>query len=226
VNSQQLFEYSSYPAKDTSPKRAPHGASRMGPSVRPPTVPPRATGLIAPCTQLHKNASTTPLFSHSCKRARNPLKTRNFKSLTFHTHAHSFAVSPLFATHTQNIPGVYVRPAKFPAQLVNSNLVFSSTSAIFRDAKTQSVQLLCFQSTLRSFSLFSCKSFVCLTYAKQHGGVYPRVSDSGQFGLLVTSQESFATLFSLPPCFLASLSLSPRGPRLTRPSQSASCEVL
>jgi hypothetical protein len=57
--------------------------------------------------------SASPLFSQSCKRVRNSLKTRKFNSLSFHTHAHSFAVSPLFATHTQNTPGVYV-PQQIP----------------------------------------------------------------------------------------------------------------
>ncbi len=147
-------------------------------------TPPRAAGLIALRTDVHKTPSTTPLFSQSCKRVCISLKTRSFNSLSFHTHAHSFAVSPLFATHTQNILGVYVPPmlqSLFPDELVNSNPLLSSTSVLVRNRKTQSVQLFCFQSILRSFALFSCKSFVYLTYAKQPGGVYPKVSDSGIF---------------------------------------------
>ena len=56
---------------------------------------------------LCKSHPPSPLFSNSCKRVRIPLKTRTFKSLCFHTHAHSFAVSPVFATLTQNNPWVY-----------------------------------------------------------------------------------------------------------------------
>ncbi len=82
----------------------------MGPCIWPSSAPPRGARLIALRTHAHKNVSTTPLFTQSCKRVRNSLKIRNFNSLSFHTHAHSFAVSPLFATHTQNVPGVYVPP--------------------------------------------------------------------------------------------------------------------
>ncbi len=46
--------------------------------------------------------------------------------------------------------------------------------------ETQSVQPICFQSGLRSFSLFSCKSFVCLTYAKQRGVYTPSASSKSK----------------------------------------------
>ncbi len=138
----------------------------------PLSVPPRGTGFIALRTHLHKSLSASPSFSYSCKRVRISLKLRNFKSLSFHTHAHSFAVSPLFATHTQNIPGVCVPPmlqSRLPEPLLDSTPLLSLTSALFRDPETQSVQPLCFQLIPHSFALFSCKSFVCLTYAKQRG---------------------------------------------------------
>ncbi len=59
--------------------------------------------------------------------------------------------------------------------------------------KTQSVQPLCFQSILRSFALFSCKSFVCLTYAKQRG-VYAPSTNSKSKVLLEVPQLSPAPL--------------------------------
>ena len=87
------------------------------------SVPPLCAGLVALRTHLHKTPSATPLFSHSCKRVRKMLKTRNFNSLCFHTHAHSFAVSPLFATHTQNTPGVYV-PTVLPRERCQPYFLF------------------------------------------------------------------------------------------------------
>jgi hypothetical protein len=59
---------------------------------------------------LCKGHAANQIVSITCKRLCKMLKTRNSDSLSFHTHARSFAVSPLFATHTQDTPGVYVPP--------------------------------------------------------------------------------------------------------------------
>ncbi len=146
----------------------------MDSSVRPRFVPPRGTGPIALRTGLHKSPSPSPLFSHSCKRVCISLKTCTFKSLCFHIHAHSFAVSHLFATHTQDIPGVYVPPmlqSFFPDQLVNSTPLLSSTCALFRTAKRKSLQPLCFQSIPHSFVTLLLQVF-CLPHMGKTTGVY------------------------------------------------------
>ena len=56
-------------------------------------------------SRIHKTAPTTPSFSNSYKRVRNSLKTSTFKSLYFHTHAHSFVGSPVFSTTSQKHTG-------------------------------------------------------------------------------------------------------------------------
>jgi hypothetical protein len=94
------------------------GEPRRGRVEGPRSIPPRGIRVIALRPDVHKTLSLSPLFSYSCKRVRNSLKTRNFKSLSFHTHAHSFAVSPVFATHTQNNPGVYT-PVTSPKSKVS-----------------------------------------------------------------------------------------------------------
>ncbi len=53
--------------------------------------------------ELHLNH----LLSIACKRVRKILKTSTFKSLYFHTHAHSSAASPVFSITSQKHTGGY-----------------------------------------------------------------------------------------------------------------------
>jgi hypothetical protein len=64
----------------------------------------------------HKLARKTqcelkPLFSDSCKIACMSFKMRDFKSLHFHTHTHSFAASSIFSTTSQKHTGGIHAPA-------------------------------------------------------------------------------------------------------------------
>ncbi len=69
---------------------------------------------VNPCPSAASfSAPATSVFSASYKRVRNILKTSTFKSLYFHTHVHSFLVSPLFASLTQNNGGVYPETVRF-----------------------------------------------------------------------------------------------------------------
>ena len=186
MESQQLFEY-----------LPPRGfASRPG---KP--LPLRVHPWLHFC---HLSPSTTPLFSHSCKRVRKILKIRKFKSLSFQTHAHSFAVSPLFATHTQNTPGVYVPPRNrksnvllevgqlnpAPLNAYSENLAPRSrrpamAQSVFRAQVVSSTPLLSYTSALfftlsnllfRANHLFSsnCALF-CKNTRGGGGGIPPEV---------------------------------------------------
>jgi hypothetical protein len=63
--------------------------------------------------------------------------------------------------------------------------------------KTRSVQPLCFQSILRSFALFFCKSFVCTTYAKQWGVYVPPASDKPKVSLEVFPPTQISPALSI-----------------------------
>ncbi len=144
----------------------------MGPCIWPSSAPPRGARLIALRTHAHKNVSTTPLFTQSCKRVRNSLKIRNFNSLSFHTHAHSFAVSPLFATHTQNMPGVYVPPALPGSTRQSNSFVVLHFSAISHcEDKVSPTPLFSIKSALFAHSSPASPLFASL--AQNNGGVYP-----------------------------------------------------
>jgi hypothetical protein len=63
---------------------------------------------VNPCPSVVSfSPPATRLFSISYKRVRNILKTKTFKSLYLHTHAHSFFGSPAFSTTSQEHTGGY-----------------------------------------------------------------------------------------------------------------------
>ncbi len=63
---------------------------------------------VNPCSSVVSfSPPATRLFSILYKRVRKSLKTSTFKSLYFHTHAHSFAGSPVFSTTSQKHTGGY-----------------------------------------------------------------------------------------------------------------------
>ncbi len=75
--------------------------------------------------------------------------------------------------------------------------------------KTQSLQPLCFHAILRSFALFSCKSFVCTTYAKQRGVYTPTTSPQSKGSLELFPPTQVSPVLSItcgnrrppaPPC--------------------------
>jgi hypothetical protein len=66
-------------------------------------------------TLFAKSAPANLLFSHSCKRVRNPLNPLIFKSSHFHTYAHSSPGSPLVsAFYVFSTRGIYRRPGRIP----------------------------------------------------------------------------------------------------------------
>jgi hypothetical protein len=113
---------------------------------------------------LRKSDATSHFVSITCKRVRNSLKTRNFKSLSFHTHAHSFAVSPLFATHTLNTLGVYVPPA-IPGSTRQSNsfAVFHFRAISHCEDKVRPTPLFSIKSALFAHSSPASPLFASLT---------------------------------------------------------------
>jgi hypothetical protein len=86
------------------PERPPLIASRSL-EVQSPKISPPISCYLHSRAQRCQTALPSPVFSISCKRVRNILKTSTFKSLCFHTHAHSFAASPVLSTTSQKHTG-------------------------------------------------------------------------------------------------------------------------
>jgi hypothetical protein len=63
------------------------------------------------CAQVPLQVTSFQSFANSSKRVRNSLIRRNFKTLCFHTHAHSSAACPLVSILSQkHTRGVYPTP--------------------------------------------------------------------------------------------------------------------
>ncbi len=76
-----------------------------------------------------------------------------------------------------------------PHKTVYPKLLFSISYERTRMLlKTSIFKSLHFQAVAHSLSLFSCKSFACLTYAKQRGGIPRKVSDSGILDYFLAGQ--------------------------------------
>ena len=78
------------------------------PACRPSRTcsPRRSLGVGGPLVPAC-SSPITPLFSHSCPRVRNLLKTRDFNYLCFHIDVHFVAATPLQPIRKQNQVGVF-----------------------------------------------------------------------------------------------------------------------
>ncbi len=118
-----------------------------------PRLPVVAGGGRGPSTksakraEAHKISSTTHLFSMGYKRVRKSLKTSTFKSLHFHTLAHSFPASIVFSITSQKHTGGGGTPAaaKLEALLELSKLnpIPRITCVAFPDLRRNESQIDC-----------------------------------------------------------------------------------